>query len=110
MTKLTRDPEISSLYVVELDQGTIKVGYSSQPETRVRSFVYQAAKFGIGVARHWVSDPKVTAFLFEKALIDRCAVRATSVHGDEWFRGLVFEEVKAHAIELLENDGQAAVA
>jgi len=104
---LRPDPEFSTLYVVEFDQGTIKVGYASRPADRIQGHVYQAAHFRIGVLRHWVSETSTTAFLHEKALINWCAARAKEAHGKEWFTGLTFEEVKAAAIFILANDGLA---
>lgn len=104
---LKQTPETSSLYVIEFDQGTIKVGYASRFAERIQGHVYQAAKFRIGVLRHWVSEPSATAFLHEKTLIAWCTERAKETHGKEWFTGLTFEEVKAAAMFILANDGLA---
>lgn len=103
-------PEMSALYVVEFDQGTIKVGYSGDPESRVRGYVFHANKFRIEVLRHWVSAPHATAFLFEATLIRWCTERAKEVHGKEWFTGLEFEEVKAAALSIIATDGLAPTA
>lgn len=101
------DPEISSLYVVEFDQGTVKVGYAQRPDERIRGYVFQAGKFRIRILRHWVSEQSTTAWLHERALIDWCAERAKEVHGKEWFTGLAFEDAKEAAIFILANDGLA---
>lgn len=99
------DPEMSSLYVVEFDQGTIKVGFASKPAERIRGHLFQSSKFRIGILRHWVSESSATAFLHEQALITWCSDRAKEVHGKEWFTGLDFEDVKAAAIYILAHDG-----
>lgn len=98
------------IYVVEFDQGTIKVGQTSQPENRMRSLMLQGQKFNIGTIRHWCSEEHMGAFLNEKTLIRWCAERAKSVHGEEWFMGLQFEEVKAAAIYIIATDGLPPVA
>jgi hypothetical protein len=100
-------PEQSALYVVEFDQGTIKVGFASNPVDRIQSHIYQAKKFRIGVLRHWVSEMSSTAFLHEQALIAWCTQQAKETHGKEWFTGLSFEEAKDAAIFILANDGVA---
>lgn len=100
-------PELSALYVVEFDQGTIKVGYASRPGERIQGHIYQAAHFRIGVLRHWVSETSTMAFLHEKALIAWCAERAKETHGKEWFTGLDFEDAKAAALYILTHDGLA---
>lgn len=104
---LKPDPESSALYVVEFDQGTIKIGYASRPAERIQGHIYQAAHFRIGVLRHWVSESSSTAFLHEKALIRWCTEKAKETHGKEWFTGLTFEDVKEAAIYILANDGLA---
>ena len=98
-------PALSCLYVVEFDQGTVKVGYSGDPDARVRGYVFQAHKFRINVLRHWVSEPHALGFLLEKTLLKWCAERAKEVHGEEWFTGLTFEEAKEAALHILANDG-----
>lgn len=95
-----RPPKMSSLYVVEFDQGTIKAGYSADPVKRVAAHIYQAAQFGISEVNQWISDPHPFGYKLERTLIWWCASCATGVHGAEWFKGLDFEEVKATALEL----------
>jgi predicted GIY-YIG superfamily endonuclease len=98
------------IYIVEFDQGTVKIGQTAKPEERMRSHMWQARKFRIDVVRHWVSEPHMGAFLNEKTLIRWCTERAKETHGDEWFTGLTFEEVKAAAVSIIESDGLAPVA
>lgn len=98
------------IYVVEFDQGTIKVGQTAHPENRMRGLMLNAQKFRIGMLRHWTSEEHMGAFLNEKTLIRWCAERAKEVHGEEWFTGLTFEEVKAAALSIIANDGLPPVS
>lgn len=95
-----KPPKMSSLYVIEFDQGTIKVGYSASPAKRVAAHITQAAQFGIGVSNQWISDLHPFGYKLERTLVWWCASCATPVYGAEWFKGLDFEEVKATALEL----------
>lgn len=104
-----RPPALSSLYVVEFDQGTIKVGYSATPVERIAAHVYQAGQFGIGAVRQWVSEPHPTAYKVERTLVWWCKRLAVGIHGSEWFTGLDFDEVQATAAELLEGALEAGV-
>lgn len=97
--------EKASLYVVEFDQGTVKIGYSTDPDARIKSVMYQGAVFRHKIIRHWISEPHTGAYLNEKTLIEWCAVRASEVNGKEWFVGLEFDEVKKTILQLIEADG-----
>jgi len=88
------------IYVVEFDQGTIKVGTSVDPKARLRSHAGLAAFFQISIARRWISLPHANAQANEKALIHWCTERAQVVGGREWFGGLAFDEVVAHGRKL----------
>lgn len=93
--------EKSSLYVIQFDQGTIKVGHTLTPKDRLTNLRYQAAQFGIRIVHQWVSDIHPSGPRLEKDLIRWCSERATGGHGVEWFTGLDFDDVKACAISLL---------
>lgn len=101
---------MNTIYVIQFDQGTTKVGCTKEPEVRVRSLMLTAAKFRIGIERHWVSTPHALAFLNEKALIRWCADHAKTTDGAEWFTGLDFETVRDYAAHLVSHDGQPPVA
>ena len=96
-----RDEREPHLYVVEFDDGTIKVGYTVDPEARIKAHAFNAGKFRISIIRHWVSEPHVAARLNEKTLIAWCKPRAGSVHGEEWYTGLSFDEVRDAAAALV---------
>lgn len=102
---LKQMPELACLYVVEFDQGTIKVGYSSNPELRMQAFATHGSVFRIRVLRHWVSEPHMGASLNEKTLINWCKKRAVEVSGKEWFYGLEFDEVKKAIQQMVTSDG-----
>ena len=89
------------IYVIEFDQGTVKVGYTKHPDKRIRAHRSQAAQFRINVTRQWISDPHGEAALNERLLADWCALSAETVNGSEWFTGLSFDEVRDRAVGLV---------
>lgn len=100
-----KEPDEAYLYVVEFDQGTIKIGYSTNPEARMQAFATHGSVFRVRVLRHWVSEPHIGASLNEKTLIAWCKKRAVEVSGREWFYGLEFAEVKKAIQQMVDNDG-----
>jgi len=98
-------PEVACLYVVEFDQGTIKIGFSASPDLRMQFFAAHGSVFRIRVLRHWVSEPHTGAALNEKTLINWCKKRALEVSGKEWFYGLEFDEVKKAIQQMVTSDG-----
>lgn len=97
--------EEASLYVIEFDQGTIKVGISARPGDRMRELANIAEKFGITVLRHWASEPHMGAFLNERTLLRWCTTHAKEDRRGEWFGGLDFEAVKAAISSIIRSDG-----
>lgn len=97
--------ELAHLYVVEFDQGTIKVGYSTNPELRMQAFATHGSVFRIRILRHWVSEPHMGASLNEKTLLKWCTNRAVETSGKEWFYGLEFDEVKKAIQQMVTSDG-----
>lgn len=98
-------PEKACIYVVEFDQGTFKVGYSTNPEQRMQAFATHASVFRIRIIRHFASEPHVGASLNEKTLIAWCKKRAVETCGKEWFYGLDFDEVKKAIEQMVASDG-----
>ena len=103
-----RPLESSSLYVVEFDQGTIKVGHSANIKGRFTALGYQAAQFGIHIEQQWASEITSSGPRLEKHLIDWCSQHATGGYGFEWFTGLDFVDVKGFAVDLLPASEAAA--
>ena len=112
----------ASLYVAEFDDGTIKVGQSNNPRSRLDSLRYQAGKlFSISMVRwHVFAGAGVCAGLGDT---DRCRFRAQRIArrmegmclahfaqvatvrgpGREFFTGLEFEEAVAHVAAVIEQ-------
>lgn len=103
-----RPLESSSLYVIEFDQGTIKVGHSANIKERFTALRYQAAQFGIHIEQQWASEITSSGPALEKDLIAWCSQRATGGYGFEWFTGLDFADVKGFAVSLLPTSEAAA--
>ncbi len=116
----TRKP--ASLYVVEFDDGTIKVGQSNNPQSRMKSLEYQARKmYAIAIVRwHVFAGAGVVTGAGDT---DRCRFHArrlarrmetlclaqlariatTRGPGREFFTGLKFEAAVAHVASVIEQ-------
>lgn len=91
------------LYLVEFNQGTLKVGYSKRPTARIKQHEKAADVFGISVKRTWISAPHREATENERLAITWCAAHATTVRGAEWFTGVAFADAKAYIESLPAN-------
>jgi hypothetical protein len=66
-------PGEGSIYVVGFCTGTVKVGQSVDPATRVDTHYSKAAAFGVALVGYWVSPAHVDYLENEAKLIDFCA-------------------------------------
>lgn len=92
-----RSAEGDYVYVVQFSSGTIKVGKTKNPASRLRTHAATARTHGIKVAAQWVSQPIATAADNERRLIEFCNQRFTSLNGGEYFAGAVIGDVLAFA-------------
>jgi hypothetical protein len=90
----------SYLYIVEFNTGTIKVGRTRCPETRLKNHATAARPHGITVARQWVSQPHWLARDNEDKLIKFCARRYRALNDGEFFSDATPEDVIAAAERL----------
>lgn len=86
-----------SLYVVEFSDGTVKVGRSIRPSTRISEHRIAAACFGIKVLRTQAFPCSSNAVLAEAEAIRLCIKSADAVRRSEWFVGLPFDAAVAIA-------------
>lgn len=93
-----RKPTAGHLYVLELSDGLVKVGFAGFPDGRIAQHKHGLSKKGVQIARSWVSPKHLEAYLNEELLIAACAgLGAEARFGKEWFSGLRFEDAVAAA-------------
>ena len=92
-------PAIGHIYVLEITDGTIKVGYSATPAGRMISHAGAAKRNGEAITRRWISPEHVEAGMNEEALITLCEDLGGKHVGPgrELFSNLRFEDVVSAA-------------
>lgn len=93
------------LYVVEFNSGTVKVGRTRHPETRLKNHATTGRPHGITVVAQWVSQPHRLARANESELIRFCAERYRSLNGGEFFAGACTNEIVRFAQSLATSPG-----
>lgn len=88
------------LYVCHFDGGHIKVGRSTDPQSRIASHAQRVSCVGIEIIEGRVFPCIAEAVAPETALIKRCRETAEKNHVGEWFLGLDFELVCKWAHEF----------
>lgn len=81
------------VYVIEFDNGTVKVGQTKHPDKRLSQHRTASSKFGIGIAKYFVSEIHRGHEDTERALIKHAQKLAgsESVPG-EYFTGIHFSD------------------
>lgn len=104
-------PAVGHIYVLEMSDRTIKVGYSACPAERLMVHAVAAKKAGVSITRRWISPEHVEAGLNEKALIASCeGLGGTLCDGSrERFVGLRFEDVVSTTEDLAFTAREGAV-
>lgn len=93
-----RKPAAGHLYVLELSDDLVKVGFAGFPDGRIAQHRFDLGKRGVQITRSWVSPKHFEAYLNEELLIAACAeLGAEARFGKEWFSGLRFEDAVAAA-------------
>lgn len=77
--------------------GIIKVGFTVNPQARIRTYRTSLFPFGISVRKRWISEPHGQAEDNESKLLDFCRRQAAPVNGREYFAGIDFDEVVSFA-------------
>lgn len=100
---------MDSLYVVLFTNGHIKVGRSTDPESRIAAHVDRVACMGVSLDVSYAIECANSSEQRERLLIDRCASVAKERFQSEWFAGLNFTDVCEWALDASER-AIAAVA
>lgn len=82
------------IYVIEFSNGTIKVGNTTDPASRLGSHASTASAFNITADRVWISSPHATYIRSENRLIEATAHIAGGRRRREYFSGVSFETVR----------------
>lgn len=92
------------LYIVEFDQGGVKVGFTTDPKTRINTHASTAKKFGRRAVRGALTAPHVEAQSNERELIRRCREAAGL---PETFTGEYFPVSLQQAAAFIEDMPQS---
>lgn len=90
------------IYLIEYQDGSVKVGYTTSPAHRVASHWDDARKFGYQVTRVWVSKAHANYIANEKEAIMHCNEFGEQKYGKEYFSG---EDLFDKVLPNLENLG-----
>jgi len=96
---------VGYLYVIQFSSGTIKVGRTGDPASRLRGHRRHAWAFGVSIARAWVSNAHPEHEATETRLIDFAASTATGDRARrEFFHGADFDKLVRYATTLAERN------
>jgi hypothetical protein len=91
--------ELEYLYVIEFENGTVKIGRTEDKASRISDHRTTGASLGVPVVRTWISDAHEASTETERALLERLPSPA---YGREWFRDVSFNEVVAFAEDVVQ--------
>lgn len=89
--------DLGYLYVIEFQNGTIKVGRASDAMRRVAQHKATGAALGVPITRTWVSPAHENSEDTEKRLLEQLP---ESQFGREWFRDIDFVFARDLALNL----------
>lgn len=100
------------VYIIQFENGVTKVGKSKNPTSRMRSYSSYCGQAKTKSVKEWVSPILENSNNEEQCLIKACLYFGKKAHGNEWFKGVDFEELVAHtklfmevaSHEFLENE------
>lgn len=104
-------PSGGHVYVLLFDSGTVKVGSTADPRTRIRTHRLTAEGFGLSITACWVSRRFEGYLGAEGRLIAAAERMCSAVSGREWFRGVDFDALVCEAPAVTySNPGGSALA
>jgi hypothetical protein len=89
------------LYVIEFSTGAIKVGESRDPIVRIEAHRKEARRFGVSIARSWLSESARLTSCAERRLITACHREAVRLHGYEYLSEIAYERCIELALTAL---------
>lgn len=84
---------MTHLYVCHFSNGHIKVGRSTDPESRIASHADRVSCLGVELTEHQIYRCAGSSQSAEQELIKRCAGLSSKQNKNEWFEGLDFSAV-----------------
>lgn len=91
----------AAVYVIDYQSGRVKVGFSREPQARLRTLSAEAKKWGDTLSRHWVSPWCSDATEKETALIRFCQNQTgAAALSREHFSGVRYEDVVCYGMSL----------
>lgn len=88
------------IYVVEFSDGTVKPGQSTAVATRLQTHAYDGKKFGLEIARWWVSPRHPSFKMSERSLLALVASSSTP-RASEYFPDADFDTVVTQAQRIV---------
>lgn len=88
------------LYVVQFSSGTVKVGRTRSPASRLKKHAATARGHGITVLAQWISQEVANAPELERELIAHCSRHFTPLNTGEFFADAPIAEVLAFVATL----------
>lgn len=82
------------------DGDVVKVGQTTNIESRFRSHHKQAAREGLEFVEHWVSKPHLDITTTENILLVFCRERWQGMRGGDWFMGADHEAIVRYATAI----------
>lgn len=98
----------SYIYVVQFSSGTIKVGQTKDPTSRLRTHEAGARIHGVTVTDQWVSQPVAEPRRLERSVIEFCKSQYSSINGGEYFAGAEASEIIGF-VETLEDGTSGSI-
>lgn len=100
---LTDFPPIAGcgyVYAIAFSNGSVKVGSTADPETRIKTHRENAKAFEIQIVDLWLTDAHVNYLLSEQIALGIARSRSTKVLRKENFAGIDFKSMTSWFDEL----------
>ena len=97
---VTPSENAGCIYVIEFSNGTVKVGRSSTPDTRLATHRSQGRKFGADITDQWVSPRHAEWHANEAKLISIAKELGGTPAAAEYFTGVAFADITERARDL----------
>jgi hypothetical protein len=116
--------QVASLYLAEFDDGTVKVGQSDNPRTRLGSLQYAARKrhgiamvrwhvfagagfSGVGIGGNWHHACSLARRMERSCIAHFTSIATVRRPGREFFIGLDFDTAMRHVQDVIRQQARA---